>query len=412
LPERAERHPQILRYRNEPKRFKIVHAGRRSFKTEIAKRTLVAEAMSRPGVSLFFGAPTRDQGKRIAWEDIKALTPSWVVKRISETDMRLQYGNGSEIWVLGFDRPERFDGKSQWHGGILDEYADMDEAVWGEHVEPAIRDTRGWVWFVGVPEGKNHYFELLDRYRDNPQWGEYSWKSADVMGAEEIAEARAHCDERTFRQEYEGSFETYDGLAYPYHDRDTHCYRADYDPRVPVILCCDFNIDPCLWLFGQDSPERTYISGEIRQQRTDIWKMCNEAKSRLDEYTGGNARSVRLRIYGDYQHGTARGLSATAGSWEIIESEFAGWNVDIRKRPNPRILDRVNSTNSRMRTASGSVRFGYSPDCVELRKDYEMVSMGDFTKADQGQRTHACSAVDYMINYEYPVAGRATWRAV
>ena len=53
-------------------RFVGVPAGRRSGKTEIAKRRLVL-ALSQPkpwhDPRYFYGAPTRDQAKRIAWQD-------------------------------------------------------------------------------------------------------------------------------------------------------------------------------------------------------------------------------------------------------------------------------------------------------------------------------------------------------
>ena len=188
LPEQVERHPVISKYRHEQKRFKTVHSGRRSYKTEIAKRTLVAECLANRNQSFFFGAPTRDQAKRIAWSDLKQLSPSWAIESISDGELWIKYKTGSELWVIGFDVPERFDGKSQWHGGILDEYADMKPEVWSEHVEPALRDTRGWCWFIGVPEGKNHYYNLVEYARSgkNSSWADYCWFAADVMHPEEI----------------------------------------------------------------------------------------------------------------------------------------------------------------------------------------------------------------------------------
>lgn len=395
-------------------RFKVIHAGRRSFKTEIAKRALVIDAMRNANVSLFFGAPTRAQAKAVAWNDLKLLSrPAWL-HTPSETDLTIKLISGSEMHVVGLDKPERVEGR-MWHGGVLDEYANMKATAWSENIQPTLMDTGGWCWFVGVPEGRTHYWELSEyaRLSGDPEWADYCWKTADVLDPDEVERKRQTMDERTFRQELEGSFESYEGVAYTYHDKDRHQVEKPFDRNLPVIICCDFNLDPCIWLYGQDSPAFTYIKGEVMQRRTDVWKMCKALKDELVKYAGDNARRHPIRIYGDYQHGTSRSLAvvATSSTWKIIADEFAGWNVEIRKKPNPRIVDRVNATNSRMRSADGSVRFGYSRDCRMLAQDYETVDLSMFTSEDQGDRTHACSAVDYAINYEHPVKEQPIWKA-
>ena len=54
-------------------RFKVVPAGRRSGKTERVKRYMARAAMQDPG-NYFIAAPTRDQVKRIYWNDMKRLS--------------------------------------------------------------------------------------------------------------------------------------------------------------------------------------------------------------------------------------------------------------------------------------------------------------------------------------------------
>jgi hypothetical protein len=417
---RVEAHAEILRYRNDGIRFKVVHAGRRSFKTEIAKRTLVAEALTTPNQSLFFGAPTRDQAKRIAWEDLKLLSPKWSIKSVSETELHVRYANGSEIWVLGFDKPERFEGK-RWNGGVLDEYGNMQEKVWNETVAPALRDTYGWCWLIGVPEGKNHYFELSHyaRTEQDAEWGDYCWFTTDVMDPKEVEKERKRLDERTFRQEYEGSFESYEGRAYVYYDVDIHRAVLPFDPHLPVCLCLDFNIDPFLVEFAQDNYRLTkgtgtYFFDEIKYRQADTWAVCAEAKRRLDLLLGSGAKTHKLLFYGDYTSSARRDASAIGSSWQIVRDCFVGYNAEFRLRGNPRILDRVNAFNSRLRSAAGAVCVQFHPNCVELMKDLEMVDMEMLTtaKGQAGDRTHASDAAGYMINYEYPVMGGPTGRVI
>ena len=105
----------------------MVPAGRRSGKTELAKRKLIVEALSAqgwPDPRFFAAAPTRDQAKAIYWNDLKAMVPRLLVADRSESNLTLTLRNGAEICVVGMDRPERIEGRP-WNGGILDEYANM-----------------------------------------------------------------------------------------------------------------------------------------------------------------------------------------------------------------------------------------------------------------------------------------------
>lgn len=373
--------------------------------------------MANPGTAWFFGAPTYKQGKMIAWNALKGLSPACFVKVLSESELRIEYVNGSEIWVIGFDARQRFEGKERWNGGVLDEYASMDEEVWTNTVRPALADTLGPCHFIGKPEGRNHYFELSEyaRTSGDPEWGDYNWYSADILDKNEIAKIKETTDERTFRQEYEGSFESYEGRAYVYYSSDTHRFTLPFSPSLPVCLCLDFNIDPCLWELAQDNIQLpggkrgTYFFREIKQRQTDIWRMCVEAKRVLGEVLGARATTHRLIFYGDYTSASRRDVSAVASSWKIVQDEFRGYNADFRQRPNPRIIDRVNAVNSRLRSADGGVHIGFHPSCVELNKDMEMVDMEMLTttKGQVGDRTHASDAAGYFIHSVYPVISNA-----
>src|SRR5690606_8837011 len=134
-------------YWTSPHRFNTVSAGRRSGKTELAKRKLVKaciNAYQEWEPRFFAGAPTRDQAKRIYWDDLKALTPpSMMDGRPSESDLTIYYITGASLTVLGMDVPERVEG-SPWDGGVLDEYGNMDADAWPKHVRPALSDRLGW----------------------------------------------------------------------------------------------------------------------------------------------------------------------------------------------------------------------------------------------------------------------------
>lgn len=408
IPDRAWLHKEIKRARESKARFKTIHAGRRSYKSEIfGRRWLVGKCLENQNQAWFYGGPTYRQVKMIAWNAIKLLSPTWAVKNISETELRIDYKNGSELWLIGFDKRQRFEGKEIWHGGAIDEYAQMEKEVWDNTVEPALRDSGGPCNFIGKPEGKNHYFEL-SQYAlksGDPEWDDFCWWTEDVLDPIEIEKARARLDERTFLQEYHGDFVSYEGRAYIYYSSDAHRKPQSFDPKYPITVCCDFNLDPCIWLVLQDKNGFISILEEIKQRQTDIWRMCNTLKERLISRVGHDKQT--LYFYGDFEHGKTRSVSATNTSWQIIRDEFKGWGAEFRLKTHPRIVDRVNSVNSKLRTAKGEAKLGLDPSCIELHKDFEMVDMGMLQsiseKGKNPDRTHASDALGYFIEFEYPV---------
>ena len=268
---------QIRAY-NGSHRFNTFPCGRRSGKTElIGKRRLIRRAMRGSEFSnpkYFAAAPTRDQAKRIYWADLKdMIDPSWRRGEPSESELIIPLANGADIHVIGLDRPERIEGVG-WDGGCLDEYANMKPNVWEAHIRPALSDRRGWCDFIGVPEGRNHYYELhtkavaaMENFGDESEWGAYSWTSSLVLPDVEVEAAKASMDPLTFAQEYEASFVNFAGQCY-------YCYKRDnvtslfYDEKQPLVFCFDFNVSPSVAVVCQElglpnGETGTVVIGEV-----------------------------------------------------------------------------------------------------------------------------------------------------
>ena len=119
-------------------RFPIVPAGRRSGKTERAKRFLAKQAMENANEKYFAAAPTYNQAKKIWWDDLKMLTLSVLhPKKPSESALIIYLPNGTEIHVLGLDQPQRIEGIN-WTGGIIDEIADIKSEALEANIMPAL----------------------------------------------------------------------------------------------------------------------------------------------------------------------------------------------------------------------------------------------------------------------------------
>jgi hypothetical protein len=134
------------------RRFNVVPAGRRSGKTEIAKRRLVKRAVKgsrydRP--RYFYGAPTYGQVKRIAWDDLKRMVPRAAMRGNgptpwSESELTIPLWHGGELFLVGMDKPARIEG-APVDGGVLDEYGNMKPQAWGENVRPRALRSAGLV---------------------------------------------------------------------------------------------------------------------------------------------------------------------------------------------------------------------------------------------------------------------------
>ena len=205
-------------------RFNVVSAGRRSGKTELAKRKIVRAALRGTrfeNARFFAAAPTRDQAKKIYWADLKRLIPpNLIAGDPYDGELFIPLINGSEIHVLGMDKPARIEGQP-WDGGILDEYGNMKEGAWGENVRPALADRGGWCDIIGVPEGQNHYYEMYQRAEEQyhllgkkSDWRPFTWFSSTVLPPEEVLAARADLHPQIFQQEYEGAWVNWSGTAF------------------------------------------------------------------------------------------------------------------------------------------------------------------------------------------------------
>jgi hypothetical protein len=418
-------HPTQLAYRGSPHRFNVVPAGRRSGKTERAKRKLVQCAIQGTGqfpARFFAAAPTRDQAKRIFWDDLKALVPPSLMLDKSETELMIRLPL-SEIWVVGMDRPERIEGQP-WDGGILDEYANMKPKAWGENVRPALADRGGWCDLIGVPEGRNHYYDLRNRaeadlieFGPESPWGLFEWVSADILPASEIEEARRDLDELTFRQEYEASFVSFDGLAYyGFSDKNKARLRERYRPGAPLIVCLDFNVEPGVAVIAQEmglpsGDEGTGCIGEVYIERNSTTPaVCRKIIDDWGEHSG------RVEVYGDATGG-ARGTAQTEGSdWDLVKKILGGhFRARFRlrvPRSNPTERSRVNAMNSRLKAMDGTIRMQVDPKrCPNLVRDFEGVQTlkggsGEIDKKADPRLTHLTDGLGYYVQKRFPTTKR------
>jgi hypothetical protein len=452
-------HPEQLRMEASKARFTVNPAGRRSGKTERKKRKLVIHALdprrwSYPNPIYAAAAPTRDQAKRIWWNDLKALSPRPFVRQILEVPMEIHYITGSVIRVVGMDKPERIEG-SPLDGIVMDEYANMKSEAWEANVLPALTDRLGWADLIGVPEGRNHYYDLWKMARgkwnvsNGGDWDGFTWHSADIvekLHPGEIDRMKEIMDPLTFQQEYMADFINFAGQAYyPFHE-DIHVarLRQNYNPKAPLIVCFDFNVDPGVCVIAQEMelPSRQQhvhgieigghkIFGGVLMSKPTAGTGCiGEVYIPRNSNTPAVVRKL-IEDWGDHEGhvlaygdatGGARSTTNEDGSsnWDLIKTalyeHYGPQRVSIRLnesdagRPmNPPERSRVNAVNSRLMTDDGTVRFMVDgAECPMLVKDFEGTRLleggsGEIDKKSDLLLTHLTDAVGYYVAKEFPV---------
>jgi hypothetical protein len=399
-------HAEQLRLWNDEHRFKIVPAGRRSGKTELAKRRLVEHLFrktchGKPG-RYFAAAPTRDQAKRIFWQDLLDLIkPDWRAV-VSVSQLMIRTPRGAELWVIGLDKPMRMEGVS-WDGGVIDEYADCKPGTFDAHIRPALADRRGWLWLIGVPDVEGPAQVEYERFydvaikNDDPEWAAFHWASADILPPEEIASAKRRMDPRLFEQEMLGRFILAGGRAFPDFDPKVHVKAIEYDPALPLCWSLDFNINPMCSGIIQHHAGQVRVLDELvlPQSKTDA---AVDAFLERIEHRGWSAE--QLHVYGDAT-GSARDSTSGTSDWLIVKNRLKTLKPTFKMpRANPPIKATINAVNARLKSADGVVSLVIHPRCSQL--------IGDFRNALWPSPTllhdeHSLAWLRYFVHREYPI---------
>lgn len=392
-------------------RFPVVPAGRRSGKTERAKRFVAKQAMRNAGERYFIAAPTRDQVKRIYWQDMKLLTLSSTHdKAPSETDLSLWLPNGTEITLIGLDRPERIEGVL-WSGGVIDEIADTKPGAWEANIRPALDtfnpsrpDYRAWCWLLGVPDGLNHYYDLAEyaRTAGDPDWGLFHWKSSEILPAKTIEAAKRQMSSKQFKQEYEASFETASGRIYE--DYGPANYTTEtIQPHEQLLWYHDFNFTPMSSGVGVRRGPAVYLLEEIILTSAIARQSAMEF---VERYKAHKNRHVLL--YGD-PAGRAGEKHGHASDYTDIEGVLRshGWTVTRRvKAAAPSIKDRQNAVRAKIKSAAGQVTlFVNTQRAPYTHKGLATVQtkQGSTYQEAETEFQHITTAVGYMVDYDFPL---------
>jgi len=395
-------------------RFPVVPAGRRSGKTERAKRFVAKEAMRNPNELYFVAAPTRDQVKKIYWDDMKAfcLTATHS-KSPSESDLKIFMPNGSKIHLNGLDKPQRIEG-IPWTGGVIDEIADIKPHAWQAHILPALNtvtpdrpDYRAWCWLIGVPDGLNHYYDMAQYAEagNDPEWALFHWKSSEILPADVIESARRVMSDQQFNQEFEASFETATGRIYSTYSKDNHTAET-INPHEQLCWMHDQNYTPLSSAIGVrrgKNSEDLYLLDEIVLISAVSSQSAEEFCERYKDH-----ENKHVIIYGD-PAGKAGEKHGQESAYTSIEDVLVreGWRFTRKvKRKHPAIKDRQNQVRAKIKSSDGHISLFVNPQTAKYcDKGLSTVQLKDGSTflENETEYQHITTAIGYMVDYEWPI---------
>ena len=208
-------------------RFRVVNCGRRFGKTTLSIEEIKGKAVAKPS-RIAYIAPTYQQARDIAWEQLKAELKPIILKinesRLELTTKTLQKGE-SLIVLRGWEAIETLRGQ-KFDFIVVDEIASMRNfwSNWQEVIRPTLTDTRGEALFISTPKGFNHFYELFKKEAEDPDYKSFHFTTYDNphIPPDEIEKAKLEVTEDRFAQEYLADFRKTEGLVYKEFDRERH----------------------------------------------------------------------------------------------------------------------------------------------------------------------------------------------
>jgi phage terminase large subunit len=281
----------------EQHRFSVAVCHRRFGKTVLAINQLQKAALlcGKPRPRFAYIAPTYTQGKSIAWDYMQYYARPIPGVGVNQSELRVDYPNGGQCRIYGADNPDSLRG-IYLDGVVLDEYGLMAPGVFSEVIRPLISDRLGWVLFIGTPNGKNQFYDIVQQAQRDPGWffAEYRASQTGLIPPAELENARSQMTADEYAQEFECSFEaSVKGAVFAreiIQAREAgRITRVPYDPALPMDTDWDLGVGDAtaIW-FSQ-----TLYSGEVRL--IDYYEATGHG---LDHY-----RSILNKkgyVYGDH----------------------------------------------------------------------------------------------------------------
>jgi phage terminase large subunit-like protein len=194
---------------NDKSRFKVIAAGRRCGKSNLALKMLLAKGLEAPeGAAVVYVAPTLGQARQICWDALLEQGKD-VIKSAHVNQMDITLVTGRKIHVRSGENPDQLRGLKLYFA-VIDEAAFVKDEVFTKIIRPALADLRGEAVLISTPDGRNHFYDWfkLGQEGTDKDWKSWHLTTADnpTIPPDEIEAAKRTLSSFAFKQEFEANF--------------------------------------------------------------------------------------------------------------------------------------------------------------------------------------------------------------
>ena len=195
------------------RRFVLVW-HRRAGKEKTCWNYLIMQACRKVGIYYYF-FPHFSQGRKILWDGVDKdgfrllhhIPLDLIDGSPNVTEMKIRLKNGSLIQIIGTNNIDSIVGTNPI-GCVFTEYSLQDPKAWS-FIRPILVENGGWAVFNGTPRGANHFKDIYEMAKGNPEWFSQllTVRDTKIISEEDIqAERDSGMSEDFIQQEFYCSF--------------------------------------------------------------------------------------------------------------------------------------------------------------------------------------------------------------
>jgi len=351
-----------------PTRFTVSAWGRQSGKSTFGNKKLVINGWQKRNGVYWFVAPTYAQAE-VHWRRVRnSMDPRCFLER-NKTHKYFRFLSGSYLFYKSGDnfdnlRTETLDGV------VIDEVREQSKDLWPLVIYPMLGTTGGWADFISTPNGFDHFFDVSERAKNDAEtdWSFFNAPSTcnPVFTQEEFEVARNEMSEAQFAQEIMAEFRDLTAgrayICFGDHNRVTANPWSNvlpFSPYLPIVVACDFNLSPMSWTIGQTKGGDWCWFDEIYLHQSHTAEAANELVARIKHYRAmGHKAKPSLIITGDATSHAGQRAAEGRSDYDILTTVLRDNDISFQLKvpaANPGVKDRVNTMNSKFRSADGTV---------------------------------------------------------
>jgi phage terminase large subunit len=316
----------------------VVVYHRRAGKDKTLFNLVIKKALERKG-TYYYLFPEFAMARRVIWTGIDGSgfkfldhIPKQLIAKENSTDMKIELKNGSIIQLIGTDKFDKVRGSNPI-GCVFSEYAWQNPSAW-TIIRPILAENGGWSVFNSTPFGKNHFYDLYQMAKDNPDWFTQVVTvedSVDPDGHRYITEdiideeRRSGMSEEMIQQEFYCDF-TANSQGFYYlkymidAEKENRIGNFPYDSDIPVITFWDIGMrDDTAIIFCQYKNGYINIIDYYQNNSVGIEHYAKELQNRRYVYESHNFPHDMKKT----EMGTGRSIL------EVAEELFRGTVINV-----------------------------------------------------------------------------------